>query len=64
MIQNGTVGDHGRQHTCQSEILGPFYLPANILGGILSLIIKQNWHEFNFMELGPLDEPPHPWSWP
>jgi RHS repeat-associated protein len=67
-----TYGDHERQHTYQGEILGPLYLPANILGGCFSLLTSGNWHDRNFMERGPCrpdsaqniigpPAPPQPW---
>jgi RHS repeat-associated protein len=54
-------GDHERQHTYQGEQLGPFYLPANLFGGITSLLTTGSWHGNNFMERGPLSVPPVPW---
>lgn len=53
------VGDHEEQHTFQGEILGPLYLPANLIGGTLGLIFDQDWHgPSNFMEAGPMGDPP------
>ena len=31
-LPNGTFGKHEQQHTYQGELLGPLYLPSNILG--------------------------------
>lgn len=62
---------HEVQHTYQGELLGPLYLPANILGGAASLVGTpftglgpggSPWHgPLNFMERGPLSVPPRQW---
>jgi len=60
-----SVGDEEMHHTFQAQILGPFYLPANLIGGITSIFSGLNpifygyppidaWHRNNFMELGPM----------
>jgi hypothetical protein len=54
-------GDHERQHNYQGEQLGPLYLPANLVGGLTSLLTTGSWHGNNFMERGPLSVPPVPW---
>ena len=59
-LPNGTVGDHERQHTYQGEMLGPFYLPVNAVGGLWSCLTAGNWHDNNFMETGPRSTPPRP----
>lgn len=56
-----TYGDHEHQHTFQGETLGPLYLPANLIGGVISLFTTGNWHDNNFMETGPSSSPPKPW---
>jgi len=33
-LPEGTVGDHERQHTYQGQLLGPLYLPSNILESV------------------------------
>jgi len=57
------LGEHEEQHTYQGQILGPLYLPANLVGGLWSLITQGNWHDGNFMEIGPMADPPRPWPW-
>lgn len=60
---------HEAAHTRQSEQLGPLYLPANIIGGVSSVIAGKpkdgdpsRWHtDVNFMERGPKQNPPAPW---
>jgi hypothetical protein len=52
---------HEQAHTYQGEILGPGYLPANIIGGLISVGRFGNWHSGNFMEAGPLSDPSRPW---
>ena len=57
-----TVGDHERQHTYQGELLGPLYLPSNILGGVAGLVTEGSWHgEANWNERGPQETPPTDW---
>jgi hypothetical protein len=65
------IGQHEIQHTFQGQVLGPLYLPANILGGTASLLgtpftglgpAGSPWHgPLNFMEGGPLSVPPRRW---
>jgi hypothetical protein len=53
---------HERQHTYQGELLGPFYLPSNLLGGGLALLRQGSWHgSLNWNETGPRRRPPVPW---
>jgi RHS repeat-associated protein len=52
---------HEQAHTFQGEVLGPGYLPANIIGGLISVGRSGNWHSGNFMEAGPMSNPPRPW---
>ena len=59
--QSHTYADHESQHTYQGEFLGPFYLPANILGMGYSLISSGSTYKNNFMESGPYSHPPKPW---
>lgn len=69
-----TYSDNGKQmaphenaHTFQGQTLGPLYLPANIIGGMASVIpsllspgVPTTWHgPQNFMETGP--EQHRPW---
>lgn len=58
-----TVGREEFRHTQQGELLGPFYLPAHLAGGITSLCRAPHahlrcrvdpWHRNNFMESGPM----------
>ena len=60
-----TQWDHEAQHTRQGELLGPFYLPSNIAGGLYALIRDKAWHgESNWNEVGPQSDPPRPWAGP
>ena len=53
---------HERQHTLQSEKLGPLYLPSNIIGGAVGVITGGAWHaDGNWNERGPQEHPPKPW---
>jgi len=56
------IGQHEEQHTYQGQQLGPFYLPSNILGGIVGTLIDGSWHgPHNWNEVGPQQRPPVPW---
>jgi hypothetical protein len=62
-LPNGPVRLHEIQHTYQGQVLGPLYLPANIIGGISGLITGGDWHApANFMEVGPQSTPPSPFA--
>lgn len=55
-------GEHEEPHTYQGELLGPLYLPSNILGGLAGLLIDGSWHgPHNWNEVGPQQYPPVPW---
>ena len=57
-----TVGAHEEQHTYQGELLGPLYLPSNILGGISAEIHDGCWHgDTNWNEAGPQADRPSEW---
>ena len=66
-----SMGAHELPHTLQGELLGPAYLPANLLGGTLGVVGSpwtgagpggSLWHGgWNFMESGPLAVPPRAW---
>ncbi len=59
-----TTADHERQHTFQGELLGPLYLPSNLLGGMAGTILDGRWgspNSFNWNEVGPYSTPPTPW---
>lgn len=58
-----TVGREEFRHTQQGQILGPLYLPAHFIGGVVSLCRSPHpglkckvdaWHRNNFMESGPM----------
>jgi hypothetical protein len=59
-----TVGDEEMHHTYQGQTLGPLYLPANLVAGIISIFSPPHpvfngypvdpWHQNNFMEIGPM----------
>ena len=38
------TGIHEMQHTYQGQVLGPLYLPSNILGGIAGMIFGGSRH--------------------
>ena len=63
-FENGhSIGDHERQHTLQGELLGPAYLPSNLIGGLVAVLSGQGWHgERNWNERGPQMNPPRPWT--
>lgn len=57
------VGREEYLHTLQARMLGPLYLPAHLLGGLVSLLTPaamarfpgtDRWHRNNFMEAGPM----------
>lgn len=57
-----TLGAEEMQHTFQSELLGPFYLPAHGLLGVAAKLIHGYWHgPLNLLEAGPHDEKPTAW---
>ena len=63
-IYSGELHDaaHERQHTYQAQLLGPFYLPSNLVGGLLALGKDGSWHgPHNWNEVGPQMTPPRPW---
>jgi len=58
-----TLGDHERQHTFQSERLGPLYLPLHLWYGLRAIRRDGRWHgPANRLEAGPLASPPRPWA--
>jgi hypothetical protein len=64
-ISNGLAYEHEFQHSIQSMILGPLFLPANLIGGTLGILSDpfgpDPWHApGNFMETGPQSDPPRP----
>jgi hypothetical protein len=53
---------HEEAHTRQSELLGPLYLPSNLLGGLTAMVRDGHWHgPANWNETGPQMTPPRPW---
>ena len=53
---------HEEQHTYQGQLLGPLYLPSNILGGAAGLLFGGDFHApQNWNEVGPQMHPPRPW---
>jgi RHS repeat-associated protein len=52
-----TNEQHETAHTYQGEIIGPFYLPAYAVGMAIGQISTGDWHN-NFMESGPMSNPP------
>jgi len=56
------AGHHERAHTIQGELIGPLYLPLNIIGIGISIIADGVYNgPLNFMEIGPNCDPPRPW---
>ncbi|OOG37302.1 RHS repeat domain-containing protein, partial [Polaromonas sp. A23] len=56
------MGLHEMQHTYQGQLLGPLYLPSNILGGLAGLLFGGAWHApQNWNERGPQQHPSKPW---
>lgn len=56
------VGAHELQHTIQGQLLGPLYIPSNVLGGVAAVVRNGYWHgSFNWNEVGPQANPPRPW---
>ena len=63
VIYNGTTGEHERQHTYQGQLLGPLYLPSNILGMAAGMIFNRDHHgSANWNERGPQSTTPVPWN--
>ena len=61
---NNLMGLHEMQHTFQGQLLGPLYLPSNLLGGAAGSVIGGSWHApQNWNEVGPKMHPPQPWWW-
>jgi hypothetical protein len=59
IVSGQTLGLEESFHSIQGRILGPLYLPANILGGAAGIIGSGSWHgSGNFMERGPHRIPP------
>jgi len=57
------IWEHERQHTIQGQHLGPLYLPSNVLGGLIALILDRSWHgPHNWNERGPQSHPARPWA--
>ena len=54
-----TNEQHETAHTYQGEALGPFYLPAYGVAAAIGAL-NGDWHN-NFMEAGPMSNPPRPW---
>jgi RHS repeat-associated protein len=68
----GNTGAHEATHTYQGHVLGPLYLPLNILGQVASVVTypvpslrgpSPVHGKANFMEIGPLSNPSRIWPW-
>ena len=58
-----TYPEHEIQHTYQGELLGPLYLPSNLLGGLYAVLRGEGWHgPSNWNERGPQSPSPTPWA--
>jgi RHS repeat-associated protein len=56
------IGLHEMQHTYQGQLLGPLYLPSNLLGGLAAVLSEGDWHApQNWNEVGPQQHPSKPW---
>ena len=54
-----TLGFQESFHSQQARVLGPLYLPAHLVGGILATILDGRWHgPTNIWEQGPHANPP------
>ena len=61
-VSPDVVGAHEEQHTYQGELLGPLYLPSNILGGLSAELHDGCWHgDTNWNEAGPQAKEPSEW---
>ena len=61
-LPNGTFGKHEQQHTYQGELLGPLYLPSNILGLSAGEMLNGDTHgEQIGMKVVRSLFPPRPW---
>jgi RHS repeat-associated protein len=63
--ENGySTADHEEQHTYQSDMLGPWYLPVAGASLLIGQAIDGNEHgPHAFTEVGPQSRPPRPWPW-
>jgi hypothetical protein len=58
------LGTEEMQHTFQSQILGPLYLPAHCLLGASAKLLNGYWHgPINVLEAGPHEEKPRVWKY-
>ncbi|HEX2800658.1 MAG TPA: hypothetical protein VHN73_01195, partial [Phenylobacterium sp.] len=60
------VWEHEQQHIHQARLLGPLYLPSNILGLAASALLDRDapiigHGPHNWNEVGPQMNPPRPW---
>jgi len=63
-------GEHERQHTIQAQVLGPLYIPLHLIAQLASICTHRLeayrgptlvHGRANFLETGPLSDPPRPW---
>jgi RHS repeat-associated protein len=52
---------HEGAHIPQSEVLGPFYIPAHLVGQGYSWGTTGSYRTGNPLEVGPYSNPPRPW---
>lgn len=58
----GQLFDHEAAHVPQGRLLGPLYLPSNLIGGLYAQMKDGDWHgPSNWNERGPQMIPPQPW---
>ena len=61
LLQIGPIGLHEIQHTYQGQMLGPLYIPSNVLGIAAGLIFNGSPHgPANWNERGSQQSPPRP----
>jgi RHS repeat-associated protein len=56
-----SLQEHEEQHTYQSELLGPYYLPAHIASQAYSWATTGSYNKGNPLETGPGSNPPTSW---
>ena len=62
-LYNGLTWEHEIQHTYQGQLLGPLYLPSNLLAmGMAQLINGDEHGALNWNERGPQSSPPRTWN--
>ena len=56
------ISCHEKQHTYQSQVLGPLYFPSHLVFGFTAVFRDREWRgQSNLLERGPYSKPPRPW---